>query len=341
MNSKYFIYIFKHRFRRRALNNLLNIKKLKEFYFIDLSGFIKFYLFGLPLIYFISKYKEKFKNFVLISCDGFPQIKYNGINLWFGGTSYKVPNKFKNFKNNCHFFENFSKKEENLLDLFPYKPLNIRSSNSPKIIFIGSFNILENKIVDDIWKYKKDKLLKKLSLIDEATFWKNLNLNHDCRLQFYYLQLKERLRFNLIMSLKKNFKKNFLLVGSKWKKYIPDAKENEFRLSKIKHFYNGNVCLDFGSKWGSNIFYPRSVEIIENGGLLIQSKQLNSTSELYNMGIINYFDSLDELIKKLQNLLNDKELFNKKFKKQFYYFKNPELNYTTFEKIYKISKKNN
>ena len=341
MNSKYFIFIFKHRFRRRALNNILNIKKLKEFYIIDLSGFIKYYLFGLPLIYLISKYKKIFKNFVLISCDGCPPIKYNGINLWFGGTSYKVPNKFKNYKNNCHFFENFTKQEENLLDLYPFKPLNIKSSNSPKIIFIGSFNILENKIIDNIWRYKKDKLLKKITLIDDESFWKNLNLIDDCRFQFYYIQLKERLRFMLIMTLKKVFKKDFLLIGSKWKKYIPDAKENEFKLSKIKHYYNGNICLDFGSKWGSNIFYPRSVEIIENGGLLIQSKQLNSTSELYNTGVINNFDSLDELIIKLQNLLNDKKLFNEKFKKQFYYFDNPELNYTTFKKIYKISKKNN
>jgi len=130
MNSKFFIFTFKHRFRRRALNNLLQIKKLKKFYIIDLSGFIKYYLFGLPLIFLISKFKEKFKNFVLISCDGFPQIKYNGINLWFGGTSYKIPNKFKSFKNNCHFFENFSKNEENLLDLYPYKPLNIKSSGN-------------------------------------------------------------------------------------------------------------------------------------------------------------------------------------------------------------------
>tara|TARA_B100001057_G_C22768310_1_gene918557 strand:- start:137 stop:1162 length:1026 start_codon:yes stop_codon:yes gene_type:complete len=341
MKSKFFIFIFKHRFRRRALNNFLRIKKLKNFYIINLSGLIKYYLFGLPLINLIYKFREKFKNFILISCDGIPQIKYNGINLWFGGTSYKVPNEFKSFKNNCHFFENFSKKEENLLDLYPYKPLNIKSSNSTKIIFIGGFDILENKIVNMIWSNEKDKIIKRMSLIDEEIFWKKYNLINDDRLQFYYIQLKERLRFEFIMSLKKVFTKDFLLVGSKWKRYVLDAKEDEFELSKITNFYNGNICLDFGSKWGSNIFYPRSVEIIEQGGLLVQSKQQNSSEEFYNLDVINNFNSLDELITKLQNLLSDKELFNKKFQKQFYFFNNTELNYPTFEKIYEISKKNN
>ena len=341
MNLKFFIFIFKYKFRKRTLNNLIHIKKLKNFYIIDLSGSIKYYLFGLPLIFLINRFKKKFRNFILISCDGVPQIKYNGINLWFGGTSYKVPSEFRNFKNNCHCFENFAKKEENLLDLFPYKPLNIKQPKPPKIIFIGGYNILENEIIDKIWNDEKDELFQKLSLIDEETFWKKYNLNNDDRLQFYYIQLKERLRFELIMNLKNIFTNNFLLVGSKWKKYISDAKEDEFELSKITNFYNGNICLDFGSKWGFNIFYPRSVEIIENGGLLIQSKQLNSSDDIYNLDILNYFDSFDELKKKLQNLLNDKELFNLKFKKQFHFFNNTSLNYNTFEKIYKISKKNN
>ncbi len=341
MHSKFFIFIFKHRFRKRALNNLIHIKRLKNFYIINLSGLVKYYLLGLPLILLINKFKDRFRNFILISCDGIPQIKYNGINLWFGGTSHKVPNEFKSFKNNCHFFENFIKKEENLLDLFPYKPLNIKSSNPPKIIFIGGFNILKNEIVDKIWNDEKDELFKKLSLIDEEKFWNKKNLNNDERLQFHYIQLKERLRFELIISLKKVFTNNFLLVGSKWKKYVFDAKEDEFELSKITNLYNGNICLDFGSKWGFNIFYPRSVEIIENGGLLIQSKQQNSSNDFYNFDVINYFDSFEELKIKLQNLLNDKELFNEKFKKQFSFFNNTDLNYTTFKKIYEISKKNN
>ena len=341
MKSKFFIYIFKHRFRRRALNNLLHIKKIKNFYIINLSGFIKYYLLGLPLIFLINSFKEKLKNFTLISCDGIPQVKSNGVNLWFGGTSYKVPNEFKKFKNNCHFFENFTKKEENLLDLYPYKPQNIKSSNPIKIIFIGDFNILENVTVDEIWNNEKNEIIKRLSLIDDKIFWKKYDLINNERLQFFYIQLKERLRFELIINLKKVFTKDFLLVGSKWKEYISDAKEDEFELSKITNFYNGNICLDFGSKWGSNIFYPRSVEIIEHGGLLIQSKQQNTSKDFYKLNVINSFDSLDELIKKLKNLLIDKELFIKKFKKQFYYFNNTDLNYPTFEKIYKISKKNN
>ena len=341
MKSKFFIFIFKHKLRRRTLNNLLKIKKIKNFYIINLSGYLNYLLLGLPLIFLINIFKEKFKNFTLISCDGLPQIKYNGINLWFGGTSYKVPKEFKNFKNNCHFFENFSKKEENLLNLYPYKPQNLKSSDDQKIIFIGGFYILKDEIVEKIWKNEKEKLLEKLTLIDEVSFWKKYELDNNERLQFYYLQLKERLRFEMITQLKKIFLEKFILVGSKWKKYISDAKEDEFDLFKIRNFYNGNICIDFGSKWGSNILYPRSIEIIEHGGLLIQSQQQDSSKEFYDLNIINKFNSLDELTTKLQNLLVNKELFKKQFKKQFEFFNNPELNYATFEKMYEISKKNN
>ena len=47
-------------------------------------------------------------------------------------------------------------------------------------------------------------------------------------------------------------------VLTKWKEYNQSAEKDEFDLLKIGHLYNGNICLDLGSKWGSNIFYPRS-----------------------------------------------------------------------------------
>ncbi len=341
MKTKYFIFVHRHRFRNRVLNNFLKIKKIDNYKVLNLSGVLRFFLFGLPFIFLISLFKNFFNNFVLISCDGRPQLIFNGVNFWFGGTSYKVPEEYKNYKNNCFFFENFSKKEENLINLYPYKPLYIKKFNSPKIVFVGGFNILKDNIVDAIWDKEKNNIFNEFSIIDNFKFWDKYKLSDNSRLQYYYIQLKERIRFNSIIEINKILIDDFILVGTCWKKNIPSAKDDEFDIKKVRKLYSGNICLDFGSKWGSNFIYPRSTEIIENGGLLLQAKQINLPEEISNLGIITEFNSISEFEVISRHLLNDINYLNQRYKKQFEYFNNNNLNYITLKKIYNISKQNN
>ena len=335
--KKIFFFIFKHKYRKRTFNNFLNIKKIKNYHVFDLSGTIKYYFFGKPLYFFANFFKNFFKNFVFISCDARPQLNFNAINLWFGGTSYKVPDKYKDYQNNCFVFENFSKPEINLLNLYPYKPTNSKSIHKPKIVFVGSFNIQEDNLINEIWDKEKENIFNNLIIIDENSFWEKYGLSKNKRLQYYYIQLKERLRLNIIIKIKEMFNKNLVIVGSKWQKYIPDATNDEYDFLKIKKLYAGNICLDFGSKWGSNIIYPRAVEIIENGGLLVQSIQINSSNEIYKSGVLNKFNSLGDLKNILHNLLNDNDHLNKQLLDQYSFFNDNEQNYLTFTKIYDIA----
>ena len=43
---------------------------------------------------------------------------------------------------------------------------------------------------------------------------------------------------------------------------------------KIQSLYNGNICLDLGSSSGSLTLYPRSIEIIESGGLIFATQTI-------------------------------------------------------------------
>ena len=341
MKNTYFIFVHKHRFRNRVLNNFLKIKKIDNYIILNLSGALRYFLLGLPFIFLISLFKNFFNNFVFISCDGSPQLKFNGVNFWFGGTSYKVPEEYKTYKNNCFFFENFSKKEENLINLYPYKPLLIKKFYSPKIVFVGGFNILKDNIIDEIWDKEKNNIFNNFSITDNFKFWDKYKLSDNPRLQYYYIQLKERIRFNSIIEINKILKGDFILVGTCWKKNIPSAKDDEFDIKKVRKLYSGNICLDFGSKWGSNFIYPRSTEIIENGGVLLQAKQINSPEEISNLDIITEFNSISELEVISRNLLNDINYLNQRYKKQFEYFDNNKLNQITLKKIYNISKQNN
>ena len=114
---KLFVFVFKYRFRRSAFNNFLKIKNLNNYRILDLSGPLKYYLIGFPLL-ILNKLLLS-KSIVFISCDGKPFLKNNGVNIWFGGTSLKTSELFRNKQNNCYVLENFYKKEKNLIRFAP------------------------------------------------------------------------------------------------------------------------------------------------------------------------------------------------------------------------------
>ena len=100
--------------------------------------------------------------------------------------------------------------------------------------------------------------------------------------------------------------------------------------------YNGNLCLDFGSKWGSEALYPRSIEIIENGGTLLQAEQKNSKEIFGKNSKELIFSSIIDLKEKILKIeRGNKDYFikfinlnKKKFKK---------INEKTLKKITDIS----
>ena len=104
----------------------------------------------------------------------------------------------------------------------------------------------------------------------------------------------------------------------------------------LKSFYDGNICLDFLSKNGDQLLYPRSIEILENGGILFQIETENS-KELFEKYKDNLsFNSVSEMTTKLKNLLkNNKELeiFNDFFIKKF---NSTNHNEKSFNKIFRL-----
>ena len=341
MKKKIFFIVFKYRFRTASFNNFIKIKKINNFKLFNLSGPFKYYLFGKIVIFFIQKFNFFFKNFILISCDGKPILFNNGVNFWFGGTSHKIPTNFKGLKNNCHVFQNFIKKEKNLLRLYPNNLSLFCPQKKPKLVFIGNFKLFDIDIINTIWKIEKNKIFKDLQLIEKKLFWKKYKLNNHPKIQTYYIAMKDLLRFHLIIKLNKKFNNRLIIVGNDWKHHIKSSLKTNYDLRYISSLYKGNICLDFGSKWGNNSLYPRSVDIIERGGLLLQSRQIDSKEILKKNYNSLSFNSFDELVIKVRNLLNNNKKIKSLFDYQFKIFDNNILNYKTLKKIYLISKKNN
>ena len=182
---------------------------------------------------------------------------------------------------------------------------------------------------------------KNFEIIEKKTFWKKYDLDRHPNVQIYYIAIKDLLRFNLIVKLNKVFINQLIVVGDKWKPYIKSSLKNNYNTKYVSSLYKGNICLDFGSKWGSNSLYPRAVDIIESGGLLLQSKQSDS-KKIYNNHYSNMsFNNFNEMSKKIRDLLKNNHKIKNLFADQCKIFEDKNLNYNTLKNIFLISKRNN
>jgi len=341
MQKKFFFLVFKYNFRSIYFNNFIKIKKIKDYRLWNLSGPLKYYLFGIFIIFFVQRFHFFFKNCTLISCDGQPILSYNAINLWFGGTSGKIPMNHRKLKNNCHVFENFIIKEKNLIKLYPHNLKLFFPRKKIKIVFIGNFTLYNLNVINKIWQIEKKNIFNNCEIIEKKIFWKKYNLDNHPNIYNYYIAIKDLLRFNLIIKLKKSFRHQLVVVGDNWKPYIKSSLKSNYNSKYISSLYNGNICLDFGSKWGTNSLYPRSIDILESGGLLLQSAQSDSR-EIYDKNYKNIsFNNLGEISTRIKTLLKNSSKIKKLYADQSELFNGVNSNYNTLKKIHLISKKNN
>jgi len=234
---------------------------------------------------------------------------------------------------------NFIKYEKNFISLFPRNLKKVDFKKEFKIVYIGGLRINNSKKSLKIWKKNKLKILNNLTLIDNKTFWKDLKINDKIDLYKIYLDLKYLIRLNVVKILEKKFKKDLMIIGNDWKKYIKNSSASNHDMEFIRSLYKGNICLDFGSTWGDNSLYPRSVEIIESGGFLLQSLQADSSQKFRNLKNINTFYSVNDLVKKISIYKKNYNNLNFNYKKIYSFFSNDKENYKALTQIKNISKK--
>ena len=118
-----------------------------------------------------------------------------------------------------------------------------------------------------------------------------------------------------------NYNDKFDLYGNDWRKIFNLSNSNA-EGNEIKKIYNGNICIDFGSKCGSLTLYPRSIEIIENGGLLLQLKQIDS-NKIFGDYVDRFtFNNLESLYINIEKLLYDEIYYSQQIEIQYGIFKN-------------------
>ena len=302
---KLVFFAFKHRYRYKDLNNFLYTRLYGKYFLLNLGG---------PFKHLVAQVLLKTHFGFAISCDARPLIKNkkSGINFFIRGTNRNIPNNFRYLENNYVSIKNPFIEEKNLFQIYPINIPYSQINYEPKIIFIGSANIEINNEQKILWEKCKKEVLNDFTILDKKNFWeKYLGENKIENIFIFYKKFKLLLRYEIIKYLRKNFDNKFILIGDDWQNYSINSLPSNFNPNYVKKLYKGNICLDFGSAEGSSSLYSRSNGIIEAGGLILQSKQIDSVDiwgNLENKITFKNFNDLEVLVNKLlynENLSND------------------------------------
>ena len=293
---------FKHRYRKKDLNNFLATRIYGKYFILNLGG---------PFKHIFAKILMFLKIGKAISCDGRPLIsdKSKGINFWLRGITLNIPNDFKKLNNNFVHIYNPLFEENKVFQIYPIKIKKTLIQKDLKIIYISRVNIDTNFEEKSIWEKYKNELIENFSLIDNKNFWGKIFQNDSSKIKNFnlYKKIKLLLRYEIIKNLKKTFNKKLILVGDDWKSLSFDIYPSNYYMKQINKLYSGNICLDLGSIEGSMSLYSRSNRIIESGGLIIQSIQNDSKKVWKNLHDKILFNNISDLVSLVEKLLNDKQ----------------------------------
>tara|TARA_E500000331_G_C17260947_1_gene715209 strand:- start:992 stop:2002 length:1011 start_codon:yes stop_codon:yes gene_type:complete len=316
---KLIFFSFKASYRKMLFNNFIKNRIYGKYLVINLGGPLKHYIAKFLLFLGVGRG---------ISCDGNPLISNisKGINFW-SRNSLHLPENEKKLNNNFFAIRNNHISQNNIFQIYPLKVFRSKIKKNPKIIFISRMDTEVKPEIKNLWDINKSQLLQNFNLLDDIDYWnKNiLDTKNENDKYTLYLKLKLLLRYEVVKSLKNKFDNQMEIIGNDWSNYpiksspSPEIGSKEYNLKKIYNIYKGNICLDLGSLVGSISLYHRSMQIIEAGGLIIQSNQIDSKETWGNLYDKLIFNNINEGILMIEKILYDDEycsfLFNEIYNK--------------------------
>ena len=317
MNLIYFA--FKYRYRFKDLNNFLKSRIYGNYILLNFSGPFKYYLSKILILLKIGR---------AISCDGHPLIKNKsqGYNFFIRGTDLNIPSNLLDLDNNIVAIKHPLLENNKIFQIYPINIKKNKMNDDIKIIFMSSIKLETNEEEFLFWKTHKEKILSNFAILDDKYFWQNNLANKNLfEINRFYRITKSLLRFEIVTYLKKIYDKKFVLIGEDWRKYSIDSLKSNYDTKRNKKIYKGNICLDTGSLEGSSSLYPRANQIIESGGLIVQSYAFDASEHWKDLKQDLLFKNFDELRNIIDKLINNLELSNILLDKISKHFKNSSI----------------
>ena len=176
-----------------------------------------------------------------------------------------------------------------------------------------------------IWKKNKENFLKNLSIFNTTNIFKENTTDNDFNetVKFkIFREIQSLLRIEIVKKIFPIFHKQIIIIGKDWSKHLKKNTIDLFEKKERQELYNNNICLDLGSNSGSLSLYPRSIEIIENNGALLQLEQQDAKLIFNNYKNFFTFRNIETLINKIEYLAETCTNFDNHINLQHYLFKN-------------------
>ena len=252
--------------------------------------------------------------------------KSQGYNFFIRGTDFNIPSNLVNLDNNIVAIKHPLLENNKIFQIYPINIKKNKMNDDIKIIFMSSIKLETNEEESLFWKTHKEKILSNFAILDDKYFWQNNLANKNLfEINRFYRITKSLLRFEIVTYLKKIYDKKFVLIGEDWRKYSIDSLKSNYDTKKNKKIYKGNICLDTGSVEGSSSLYSRATQIIESGGLIVQSYAFDASEHWKDLKQDLLFKNFDELRNIIDKLINNLELSNILLDKISKHFKNSSI----------------
>jgi len=330
INLKLVIWIVKNPARLPHFNNFQGLKKFgrhlsltyvpKNRYSENLLNKLLVKFSWINIIYTDSEYENRKK---------FARIWWN--------TPLEIPDELKSH-HNFIVTQNPIKKVQNFqfYPILRQKRVDRSARELKPLVYIAEVDLPSDEFTIDLWSQNKDILLSNFQIIREKFFWDQFDLD-DRKKYEIFSAFQNLFRIECIRSLKLNSFHDLILIGDGWKRLGFTNHETSSEKSKRVELYSGSICLDFGSKSGSDSLYQRSIEIIESGGILLQALHPDSRDVFgSNLSQLINFSTTEELNSKITEITGDFALRNRILESLSLKFSDPTEHYShEFSKIIK------
>ena len=266
-----FFFVFRSRYRYGHVGNLFAMRKAGRLRFIPVVGVWAVLLE--PLLHYLSH----LIGFKLVYTDNEFSTREGLFRLWWNTPEELAPTDLDRSPlmvcgnpiramPRCQFYPV-------LQEVHRSEPSQFGSSRA---VYMSEVELPTDPFVRSAWEVWREALVEDLALVTTTDFWdKNFTEQGEAARYAIYRGFNNLIRHACVQALL-DAGVPVTLYGRQWQALGIASADNLYDAAERRRIYRGNLCLDFGSKAGSDSLYQRSIEIIENGGLLIQARRADS-----------------------------------------------------------------
>ncbi|MBF0381764.1 MAG: glycosyltransferase family 1 protein [Magnetococcales bacterium] len=183
------------------------------------------------------------------------------------------------------------------MGILPEKPQNVDPEIDSLVRDLVAISIADPSLsrndMEQMWSYVFSKPLS-----EQTSYFNRVVL----AFRYHHAMATRRV---FVHRLKKEFAKDFLLIGDHWIADKLDAEPTQGIISRGLLYNQIPISIDFGSTTFETCFFPRPIEIVKNYGCLLSYRHYDSEKYFKDSSESLVFSNPDDMCEKIDALLSN------------------------------------